>query len=252
MIKPPPRLWHIASVSFGKDSLAMLLGLIERKAPLDEVVFYDTGMEFQAIYDLRDEVLNLLECEGIQYTELTPDQPFLYNMMDRPVNGTKNGFHHGYSWCGGRCRWGTTEKLKAIDLYAEQKKAVVYVGIAADEYPRIEKKRKAYKRLPLVEWGMTEQDCFNLCYQYGFCWVEGTSGIELYDLLDRASCWCCANKNLKELKNIYIHLPEYWERLKDLQRRLDRPMKGYYKGKPKGIFELEERFRKEIEHDEKL
>jgi 3'-phosphoadenosine 5'-phosphosulfate sulfotransferase (PAPS reductase)/FAD synthetase len=52
---------YIASVSFGKDSLAMLLKLIEKKYPLDEVVFYDTGKEFQAIYDVRDSVLPLLE-----------------------------------------------------------------------------------------------------------------------------------------------------------------------------------------------
>lgn len=31
---------HIASVSFGKDSLAMLLKLIEENKPLDEVVFF--------------------------------------------------------------------------------------------------------------------------------------------------------------------------------------------------------------------
>lgn len=42
--------YAIASVSWGKDSLAMLHGLIERDMPLDEVVFYDTGMEFDAIY----------------------------------------------------------------------------------------------------------------------------------------------------------------------------------------------------------
>ena len=47
---------YIASCSFGKDSLAMVLMLIERDLPLDEVAFYDTGMEFQAIYDLRDGV----------------------------------------------------------------------------------------------------------------------------------------------------------------------------------------------------
>ncbi len=40
---------HIASVSFGKDSLAMLILIIEKGYPLDEVVFYDTGKEFQAI-----------------------------------------------------------------------------------------------------------------------------------------------------------------------------------------------------------
>ena len=38
----------IASVGRGKDGLAMLHGPIERGMPLDEVVFYGTGMEFDA------------------------------------------------------------------------------------------------------------------------------------------------------------------------------------------------------------
>ena len=45
---------YIASVSFGKDSLSMLLRLVEEKKPLDAVVFYNTGMEFDAIYRIRD------------------------------------------------------------------------------------------------------------------------------------------------------------------------------------------------------
>lgn len=35
------RTRYIASVSWGKDSLAMLHGLIEREMPLHEVVFYN-------------------------------------------------------------------------------------------------------------------------------------------------------------------------------------------------------------------
>ena len=38
--------YYIANVSFGKDSLAMLLLILERGLPLNEVVFYDTGVEF--------------------------------------------------------------------------------------------------------------------------------------------------------------------------------------------------------------
>ena len=34
---------YVASVSFGKDSLAMLLKILEKGYPLDEVVFYNTG-----------------------------------------------------------------------------------------------------------------------------------------------------------------------------------------------------------------
>jgi len=66
---------YIASVSFGKDSLAMVLLILERGLPLDEVVFYDTGMEFKAIYDTRDRVLPILYDHGVKYTELRPPRP---------------------------------------------------------------------------------------------------------------------------------------------------------------------------------
>ena len=95
--------WSIASVSWGKDSLAMLLLLIEKGYPLDEVVFYDTGMEFQAIYNTQDKMLPLLESLGIKYTRLEPVNPFLYDMLERPVQSRQKGAHLGYGWCGGRC-----------------------------------------------------------------------------------------------------------------------------------------------------
>lgn len=106
--------WHIASVSWGKDSLAMLLKLIEFGLPLDEVVFFDTGMEFRAIYDTRDEVMPLLRRKGIHYTELHPKTPMWWSMFCRPVlkRGTGEVHKHGYGWCGGPCRWGTTEKQR--------------------------------------------------------------------------------------------------------------------------------------------
>lgn len=228
---------YIASVSWGKDSLCMLLELIERDYPLDEVVFFDTGMEFQAIYDTRDKVLPLLAEKGIIYTELKPEHPFEWTMFEKPVNGIKNGFHHGYSWCGGMARWGTTEKLKALDQYCGDN--IVYVGIAHDETERLAKERKPNKRFPLAEWGIHEGMALIRCYQKGFWWQEGNEF--LYGLLDRVSCWCCTNKNLKELRRYYHYLPEYWERLKVLQNQTDRPMKGH----GKSVFELEERFKRE-------
>ena len=229
---------HIASVSWAKDSLYMLLRLIREGAPLDEVIFFDTGMEFQAIYDTRDAVLPLLAAHGIKYIELHPENSFLWKMFEKPVNG-KNGLHYGYSWCGGRCRWGTTEKLRALDRYAEAQNALVYIGIAADETARLEKERKPYKHFPLADWGVTEDEALQGCYSAGFEWLE--EGYRLYDLLDRVSCWCCANKNLKELRNIWRYLPEYWSKLKDLQTRTDRPMKG----PGKSVFDLELRFEQE-------
>ena len=100
--------WFIASVSWGKDSLAMLHMLIDEqeKPALNEVVFFDTGMEFEAIYRERDRMLPLLEALGIQYTELKPKEPFLHKMFVHPVKSRQTGEIHkyGYGWCGGACR----------------------------------------------------------------------------------------------------------------------------------------------------
>jgi len=107
----------IASVGRGEDGLAMPHGPIERGMPLDEVAFYDAGMEFDAIYAERDRMPPLLRENGIRYVELRPKDPFWWSMFCRPVKSRKTGevHKHGYGWCGGPCRWGTTEKLRAID-----------------------------------------------------------------------------------------------------------------------------------------
>lgn len=228
--------YYIASCSCGKDSLAMVLRLIAEHKPLDEIVFYDTGMEFSAIYRNWEQLKLKATAFGIKCTVLKPACEFMFDMLKREVrNRDGSGVHYGYSWCGGCCRWGTTAKLKALDKYCEDIKATCYVGIAADEPLRLQKERKPYKLFPLNDWGMTERECLEYCKVNGVDWKENE--IELYDILDRVSCWCCANKNLWELYNIWRYLPDYWTRLKDLQSQIARPFKKAY-----SIFELEQKF----------
>ena len=160
-------------------------------------------------------------------------------MLEKPVKkrGTNIIHKKGYSWCGGTCRWATSEKLRAIKKYIGNN--YDYVGIAADEMHRLEKEKRPNRILPLVDWGITEAQALQYCYDRGFYWEE--NGLYLYEILDRVSCWCCGNKNLKELYNIYRYLPEYWTKLKELQYKTDRP---YRRGSGKTIFDLEEEFRK--------
>lgn len=62
---------YVANCSFGKDSLAMLLKLIEDNKPLDNVLFFDTGMEYQSIYNNRDKIKDLLKERNIKfYTDM--------------------------------------------------------------------------------------------------------------------------------------------------------------------------------------
>lgn len=245
----------IASCSFGKDSLAMVLRILEENLPLDEVIFFDTGMEFDSIYHNRDRMKRLLAERKILFSELSSKNHFLFDMFVRPVKyrnpETKQyPIHYGYEWCGGRgIRWGTSGKLSAImnhyKEYYQNEEITEYIGIAADGPERINDnyKKIIIKVYPLVDWRMTENDCLTYCYDHGWDWNE--NGVELYSVLDRVSCWCCQNKNLRELKNIYMYLPEYWQRLRGLQSRIDIPMKG----EGKSVFQLEDRFKKEIEQE---
>ena len=108
---------------------------------------------------------------------------------------------------------------------------------------------------PLAEWGLSESDCLAYCRERGFRWLQASPAAEggyndLYDILDRVSCWCCANKNRRELKNIYTYLPDYWARLKALQSKLERPMKRYTNkmyGAYGRVEQLEEVFKGEAE-----
>ncbi len=236
---------YIASVSFGKDSLAMLLKLIEEQKPLDYVVFFNTGMEFKSIYNNRDKILKILP-NNVQYIELSPPRPFIYDMLEKPVHKRNGSIQKGYSWCGGQARWATKYKTIAIQNFKKSlnENTIDYIGIAADEEKRIViTPEKSY---PLVDWGMIEQDCLEYCYSKGYNWLE--DGVELYSILDRVSCWCCANKNRKELKNMYQYLPNYWNKLKQLQAQTDRPMKKYSrKGIPYGnVFDMEKIFKQEL------
>lgn len=232
---------YIASCSCGKDSLAMVYKIIEQQLPLDEIVFYDTGMEFQSIYYNWEQLTKYAQERGIKCTTLRPKCPFLYTMFEQPHKSRKDGIvRYGYAWCGGRCRWGTSEKLIAIDKYCEQEDTICYVGIAADETLRLQKERKDYKRFPLADWNMSEADCLQYCQSHNIKWIEKCRDgyIDLYSILDRVSCWCCANKNQWELYNYWKYLPEYWDKLKELQSKIARPFNRYT------IFELEERFEK--------
>lgn len=223
---------YIASCSFGKDSLAMVLRLLEEKYPLDEVIFYDTEMEFQAIYHNKDKLEKILTDHNIKFTILKDNMSFEFKAFEKEIHKRNGTIAYGYDWCGGLRRWGTKSKISSINKYYIEQYSdeciTEYIGIACDEYSRLYKSRvkrhKTAKIYPLIEWRMTEQDCLNYCKKHGWNWEEN-GGVDLYDVLDRVSCWCCVNKNQKEIKNIIKYLPEYWKRIRDYESRCKVPYK---------------------------
>lgn len=71
---------------------------------------------------------------------------------------------------------------------------------------------------PLIDYGFKENDALIYCYRHGFHWTE--NGVELYDYIDRVSCFCCYNNKISELRFMYFNLPEYWQRLKNMEDKI--------------------------------
>ena len=63
------------SFSGGKDSTAMLLMMLEKGMPVDEIIFCDTGMEFPEVYQHIKQVEKYI---GRKITRLSADYSFEY------------------------------------------------------------------------------------------------------------------------------------------------------------------------------
>ena len=180
--------FHAVSLSGGKDSTAMLLLMIERDMPINMVLSADTGMEFPEMYEhLAKLDEHLFRERGIHITTLRHPKGFEYLMFDEPKQKPRS--------LENRAKLGI---LRVPGL----------VGIAADEAWRCKD-----ERYPLVEWGITEAQALQACYDRGFDFGG------LYEIYHRASCWCCPFQRIDELRRLRKHHPELWEKLLELDRR---------------------------------
>jgi 3'-phosphoadenosine 5'-phosphosulfate sulfotransferase (PAPS reductase)/FAD synthetase len=113
---------HIVNLSGGKDSTAMLLGMIERDMPIDEILFFDWGKEFQGLYDhleqLQDYVYQNIRKE-IRF--LLPGETFEYWLFEHEKKDSQYE-HLGYGWPRAWSRWCTREKTKYFNRIVSQYK----------------------------------------------------------------------------------------------------------------------------------
>ena len=213
------------AASGGKDSTAMLLLMLEKGMPIDAVFYADTGMEFPEMQKHMEKLDGLLFRErGLHIITLRHPRGFEWMMFEEPKvrpssleRRKKMGVPaYGNGWPGPQVRWCTGHlktKLvdKALKQLKEEQNAVQYVGIAADESRRC--KDDPHKRYPLVEWGITEAQALQICYDRGFDW-DG-----LYKIYNRCSCWCCPFQRISELRSLRQYHPHLWQRLLDMDRR---------------------------------
>lgn len=230
---------YIASCSFGKDSLAMILTILQHNLPLDEVVYvevmYDETLsgEYPAhaafIYDTAIPYLKNL---GIKVTVLRSNTTYKKECTRLRTKGRWQGLPVGFPslwapWCNG------VLKRRPLQKYMREQTDEVheYVGIAADEPKRLERLlEKPGKSAPLAELGITEAEAKAICEAHGLL-------SPIYDTKDRNGCWMCHNGRMCDLKDIYQNHPDLWQELRFLQSISDNSFTKRY-----NIFDLEKKF----------
>lgn len=224
---------HVVSFSGGKDSTAMLIGMKEKGMQIDMVLYCDTTVEFPEMYDHIKKVESFID---IPITKLSASHSYEYYLLDHMKKTRTGEFVKGYSFAGTRSRWCTSKlKTDVINRFLSELKdkynIIQYVGIASDEQYRIKD-----LNYPLVDWGWTEADCLQYCYDKGFDFGG------LYEIFHRVSCWCCPLQSLDELRKLRKNFPDLWKQLQEWQ------LKTWRKFRPDfSVQELEIRFSLEDE-----
>jgi 3'-phosphoadenosine 5'-phosphosulfate sulfotransferase (PAPS reductase)/FAD synthetase len=211
----------------------MLLMMLEKNMPIDEIIFCDTGKEFPQMYDHIEKVQKYI---GGGITVLRAENTFDYYMFDHVLIKGKNAGRKGYGWSSMVFRWCTgILKQHVLDNHMNGREHRRYIGIAYDE-PKRHQNIPANVIHPLYDWQVTEKMALQYCYEHGFDWGG------LYEHFDRVSCWCCPLKNNKELMQLYVHYPDLWRELKDMDNR------AYNKFKGKGVDFYERKIIQKLRH----
>ena len=234
---------YIASISYGKDSLAMLEVIKQHGMPLDRIVHVEIMatdtipadlppmMEFKA---KADRIIK--ERYGIEVEHLHSRWNFnsrFYSTITSRAKPEYAGRIRGFPltlgrWCARDLKQAELNKLRSADV-------IQYVGIASDEPNRFSQLTDKL-RSPLVEAGWAEFMCREWC-------EESDLLSPIYTTSQRGGCWFCPVQPATELRKIRKNYPEYWEMM--LKWDTDSPVTFHADGHT--VHDFDRRFRLEDE-----
>jgi len=233
-------LEYVASISYGKDSLAMLEVIHQNKLPLTRIIHAeiwatkDIPADLPPMVDFKNKADKIiLDRYGIEVERVSSDYTFeeIYHRIRK--RGKYPGKMYGFpniigSWC--------VSELKQKVLKKHQtNKGIQYIGYAYDE-PKRHGRIVGNKKAPLVDYKITEREAMAICES-----LDLVSPI--YTDLARGGCWFCNKQRLGSLRLLKKNYNYLWQLLLKWGSDFNDRCNTFTRDKT--IFELEQRFDRE-------
>ena len=231
---------YVASLSFGKDSMAMLIKIKELGLPLDEVIYVDIMFDDDTSGETPEMASFITKAEKILKEKFNVEVTHLrgvtfkeqfYKIKQRGKHvGDNYGFPYTIgAWCNDRL------KMQPIKEYMRRQKEQIiqYVGIAYDEPERYERLNHETHIAPLYDLKITEKEAMEICEKYDLL-------SPIYKTSFRGGCWFCPKQRLSQLKWLYQEHNDLWNTLRNMEKD------SFNTFKPNTTLkDLEERFKNE-------
>ena len=209
---------YVASLSFGKDSMAMLIKIKELGLPLDEVIYVDIMFDDDTSGETPEMASFITKAEKILKEKFNVEVTHLrgvtfkeqfYKVKQRGKHiGDNYGFPYTIgAWCNDRL------KMQPIKEYMRKQtdEIIQYVGIAYDEPERYERLNHETHIAPLYDLKITEKEAMEICKKYDLL-------SPIYKTSFRGGCWFCPKQRLSQLKWLYKEHNDLWNILKDMEK----------------------------------
>ena len=207
---------HIAMLSGGRDSTAMVELLLSQGKPLDYIIFTDTLHEFPMMYEYLQKFDKYIQEKYNKHiTYVKPKSTFRDWVFGEVTRGERKGKIRGLPMLSQPCFWKRESKVKPAEQWIKDNNIldpILYIGYTYSEQKR--SNVKATNQLfPLIENKVCEADVDTI--------LEKIDMVNpLYEFFERTGCSFCPYMSDRAYYVLYDKFPDVWDYMKNIELEL--------------------------------
>ena len=238
---------YIATISGGKDSVTMCDLLLKNGYQVDEIVFTDTLLEFDDMYEYIEKLKHyFFNRYKKNITVLKPKETFehwCYGTIEKET-AKRKGMKRGIPTKDGMCYWRRESKVYPVERFIKKLK----ISNELDKSRNLSKNKKIHKNFKVTQYiGYTLgedrnvqntnittfeyplRDIFKMSEENCKAYISKQDMENpLYKHFSRTGCACCPFQSDASWFNVWKYYPKVWKWMEDVEHNLyEFEMMGY-------------------------